>query len=520
MTLKRIITILALCLLPLFSITAKAQEVPEYIIHKVRWYEGINDIAKKYNVPIEVIVEVNNLPKAKVKKGQELKIPADLYKYYLYQATHRNNSAQGNNQSSLENQSVQNNQSVEENRQEGDNPNRDLNINQNQEINNNQAVGQNEDVNRIESLNQDQNPPAQEDQPWSWSSVFGFKNKVDALIMLPLGADDGSNDNYLDFYSGALMAVKDLGDKGIASDIQTLDLSKEQINEETLEKIQKADMVIGPVSYSQIENILSAEERTPIISPLDPRAIALADSSANFIQAPSSSVNQYTDLAAWLLEDYSLADNVVLISENAVILSAGMKAFKATLDSAYVKYKTFSYDILQGRDILTDISAVMVPEITNRVVVLSENEAFVNDVVRNLNLIIYNKINVVLYSASKIRSFNTIDVENLHSVNLHVCCSYFIDYNDPRVKRFLMSYRALFGTEPSQFAFQGYDVASYFIKTCHDLGHRWPSQLSSASTTKMLQSDFKIEKSGNGFVNTGIRRIIYGSDYSVKEFSR
>ena len=62
MTLKRIITILALCLLPLFSITAKAQEVPEYIIHKVRWYEGINDIAKKYNVPIEVIVEVNNLP--------------------------------------------------------------------------------------------------------------------------------------------------------------------------------------------------------------------------------------------------------------------------------------------------------------------------------------------------------------------------------------------------------------------------------------------------------------------------
>ena len=502
MTPKRIITILALCLLPLLSITARAQQEPEYTIHKVRWYEGINDLAKKYNVPVEVIVEVNNLPKAKVKKGQEIKIPVDLYKYYEYRAALDQNTAVQNNQSG---QNGQNNVSVQTNQRQEENPNR------------NQGINRNEDINRNQDLNQDQNPD--QDQPWSWSSVFGFKNMVNAVIMLPLGADDGSNDNYLDFYSGALMAIKDLGDKGIASDIQTVDLSKEKIDEDILEDIQAADMVIGPVSYSLIETILGVEEKTPVISPLDPRAIALADSSANFIQAPSSAVNQYTDLAAWLLEERSPADNVVLISENAVLLSAGMQSFKAILDSAYVRYKTFSYDILQGRDIISDISAVMVPEITNRVVVLSENEAFVNDVVRNLNLIIYNKINVVLYSASKIRSFNTIDVENLHSVNLHVCCSYYIDYNDPRVKRFLMSYRALFGTEPSQFAFQGYDVASYFIKTCHDLGRRWPSQLSAAATTKMLQSDFKMEKSGRGLVNTGIRRIIYGSDYSVKEFS-
>ena len=41
--------------------------------------------------------------------------------------------------------------------------------------------------------------------------------------------------------------------------------------------------------------------------------------------------------------------------------------------------------------------------------------------------------------------------------------------------------------------------------------------LAGKSETKMLQSDFRFEseKSG-GLVNRGIRRFIYGSDYSVE----
>ena len=51
--------------------------------------------------------------------------------------------------------------------------------------------------------------------------------------------------------------------------------------------------------------------------------------------------------------------------------------------------------------------------------------------------------NVVLYSISKIRSFDTIEVEYLHNANLHVSISYFVDYDSPAVQRFLMKYRAI-----------------------------------------------------------------------------
>ena len=78
-----------------------------------------------------------------------------------------------------------------------------------------------------------------------------------------------------------------------------------------------------------------------------------------------------------------------------------------------------------------------------------------------------------------------------------------------------MKYRALFHTEPTQFAFQGYDVAKHFINLCAKYGDDWMSHLDDEET-KMLQSTFLIEKGeGQGYRNKGIRRIVYGDRYSV-----
>ena len=194
-----------------------------------------------------------------------------------------------------------------------------------------------------------------------------------------------------------------------------------------------------------------------------------------------------------------------------------MKALRKALEDSRIGYKNLNYSILEGRNVLKRYEQVMSADTCNRIVVLSEKEAFVNDVVRNLNLMIYNKYSVVLYSASKIRSFDTIDIENLHAVNLHVCCSYFIDYDDPRVKKFILSYRALFNTEPTQFAFQGYDVTGYFLSACNNYGRSWYKKIARSGNSRMLQADFRFSKlDDGGLVNTGIRRIIYEPDYSIK----
>lgn len=113
-------------------------------------------------------------------------------------------------------------------------------------------------------------------------------------------------------------------------------------------------------------------------------------------------------------------------------------------------------------------------------------------------MLVYRKYNVVLYSPSKIRSFETIDIENLHNLKTRVSTSYFIDYESPEVRHFLMEYRALYNTEPTQFSFQGYDLAYFFIKMKSTYGKKWMENIARMGNTAMMQTDFLFRELGNG----------------------
>ena len=253
-----------------------------------------------------------------------------------------------------------------------------------------------------------------------------------------------------------------------------------------------------------------------VVSPLDPRAEKLTNVHNSMIQVPTPQSTQYRDLVRWIEEDSISGDRVVMITEKGARQNSATTVMREALDSSSIVYKAFSYSILEGRDVTEPLTALMSTEGRNRILIASESEAFVNDVIRNLNLLIYNNIDIVIYTPSKIRSFETIEVENLHKTSLHVSLAYYIDYEDTRVKEFLLKYRALYNTEPNQFAFQGYDVARYFIDLCSKYGKDWKEHIED-NAQNMLQSSFDIRRQQiGGYVNNGVRRIIYENGYSVK----
>ena len=149
--------------------------------------------------------------------------------------------------------------------------------------------------------------------------------------------------------------------------------------------------------------------------------------------------------------------------------------------------------------------------------IASDSEAFVNDVVRNLNILVYNKLNIVLYAPARIRNFETIEVENLHNTSLHTSLGYLIDYENEQVKNFLLKYRALYNTEPTQYAFQGYDIATYFINMYGRYGSDWMKKLDK-DERNMLQSTFDfIHVEEGGFINNGVRRVVYGQGWTITQ---
>jgi ABC-type branched-subunit amino acid transport system substrate-binding protein len=158
---------------------------------------------------------------------------------------------------------------------------------------------------------------------------------------------------------------------------------------------------------------------------------------------------------------------------------------------------------------------VLVKNGVNRVVVASESEAFVGDVVRNLTIMLGKGFDVIMYAPSKVRNFDSIDGTALHDVSAHISTAYHVNYGSPEVDSFVRAYRALFRTEPSQFAFQGYDTACYFIQRVASYGNAWTHKLG-LERSRGLHTDFLFESDDNdNHRNVAVRRIVYQPDYTT-----
>ena len=337
------------------------------------------------------------------------------------------------------------------------------------------------------------------------------KKSVNLAIMLPLAATGTTSKvNYMDFYCGVLYALYSCSNAGIETDIKVFDTANDAVPES--EFFNGCDLAIGPVYTKDIENIMpKVPEDMIVVSPLDHRAFKLTQKYPNLIQAPTNRKYQYADLVDWMKSDLKDGDNIIYITETNTRDTLATKEMTKILNEAGVEYKKFSYTVLQGRGISSAIFANMTKVGTNRVIIDSESEAWVNDLVRNLN-ILKRRANIILYSPSKIRSFESIDAEALYSTSLHTSMSYNINYDAAEVKEFLLKYRAIFHTEPSLFAFQGYDIATYFINLVHTYGADWKNMLTAAKMSG-LQTDFKFQKEeGKGAVNQGVRRTEFFPD--------
>lgn len=282
----------------------------------------------------------------------------------------------------------------------------------------------------------------------------------------------------------------------------------------TEERFAESDFVIGPISNADIARAVNASKgKTWIVSPLDPRAEALADTIPNVIQAPAPTKAQISDMVRWVEEDMKANDKVILVTQKGVAADNYTSNVVNEVRNSGLRHSSITFNILEGRQMMGNISSVMTDSGTNRVVIASDNKAFVIEVTRLLYLISSQKKDIVLYSTSKLRTFEEIDIEQLHTLNLHSSVSYYVDYDSKDVQDFLMKYRAIYGTEPSRTAFQGYDLMSFFTALNSEHGRRWED---SGRNGSGLQSDFKLVKTDRGgYVNEAVRRVVYNSDYSV-----
>ena len=343
------------------------------------------------------------------------------------------------------------------------------------------------------------------------SSAFELEipSNIQVSIILPF-TNSRLSDNSVDFYSGLLLAARDLGNNGVNLDIHTLDIRDTSMLNGS--SFRESDIIFGPITVADMKTVTKhCPKGKLVISPLDPQAASLPG-YLPIIQAPTPIHIQNADIVHWALEDMAPGDSLVLITSRGSTLSEGSKCIVETLKASGARYHTISYELLEGLSMQRSFEAHVSLRGVTRYLIAADDEPFVNDAVRNVNLMMFKKHDVVLYAPSRIRSFNMIETEYLHSVNTHISAAYFTDYANKSVGNFIMAYRALFNTEPNSFAFHGYDTLHYFVNICRTYGRQWPKVIE-MYREKGLQTDFQFFDAGEGFTNAAVRRIVYTPDF-------
>lgn len=446
----------------------KAQEEDgsaEYFTHRVKWFEDLTSIARKYTVSKESIMNINGMTSEKLRRKDVIKIPKDYKKW------------------------------------EGMRPSGGI------------ASSSGDSGQEQAKVTEDSKGTEATSDGW-FDKIFKPKREIGISLLLPFNASKKADSQMMDFYSGVLLAAEDLGKEGEKVNLSVFDAAGGAMPV-TEERFAQSDFVIGPVSCSDIARTVNAcKGKSWIVSPLDPRTEAIADTIPNVIQAPAPTSAQIKDMVRWVRTDLNASDKVILISQKGASASGYPAEVINEIRNSGIRHSDFSFNILEGREVMGRLSAMTTGSGANRVIIASESKAFIIEVVRLLYLVSSQKKDIVLYSTSKLRTYDEIDIEQLHRLNLHASVSYYVDYDAKDVQNFLMRYRALYQTEPSRSAFQGYDLMRFFSTLAAEQGLE--RNRSGKPEGQGLQSDFRLERTERGgYVNQAVRRIVYEPDYSV-----
>lgn len=462
----------------------------KYRKYNVKWYETLDDVAVKFNVTTEALIALNGIDTESGKRIRSVMIPDEQYMKDFREGrieipdkgalTDDSGNAEGTNGHGL------------------------------------YTAGNSLDVTGSPK-------PAVPGEPYS-AGMYTIS------LVLPFNASRQTSDMNAytaDFYAGTLMAMADLKERGMFSHfiLNVVDLNRYNSAWEAVadNALRGSELIIGPISERDMQPIASYAKSNgiPIVSPLDVNTASLAEGNPWFYLFPPQS-----DLAlSHQIDKIEQArknggnESVTVIYEQGHDNSPMVTQTLTELESRGIPYRTFKYDFLSGRGIDSQMYLSLDATSVNRVIIPSVSEAFVTDALRNLNLIRSSRnCRIEVYGMSKWKSFETVELDYFHSLELRLALSYHIDYNTPETMEFIRKYRAAFNTEPSSFAFQGYDILTFFVNAMNYWGRNFPQGIVNERKS-LLQSDvlFLPTGSGSGYENRAFKDICFTDGWVVRE---
>ena len=325
----------------------------------------------------------------------------------------------------------------------------------------------------------------------------------------------GRSMSFLQFYEGFMMAAESLRDnEGLKLDLTVIDVTDNVSSaHQAVTQIEGKDfdLIVGPFfgkSFNVVEEYAKAHG-IPVVNPLSNRSSVIED-NPNVVKVKPGDVGQVLTISNLIRNYYSDA-NVFIISREKDADTAFLNQLEHHLNLAVNEEVAVSGDeflrFARHESERMEMGSKMVPTVDVEGQVYSTSDfqnghkdqvVMTNTVkrysydnigkakaqlsgVRDNLIIAYGDDNVfatqVLNSLTKEADrfpitmvcvpdwtrFEKLLVDNLLKMNAIYVNDFFVDYRSNAAKRFVFRFRNRYLCEPQKYAFEGYDIATYFL---------------------------------------------------------
>jgi len=504
----------------------------KYYLHTVEKGQSLYGIAKLYNTDMNSLILENPGAIDGIKKGQELKIPAekpkqqttaaDLEKYQVH------NVAKGETVYSIcqkyqvsEQHLLQLNPEIKNGLKEG----LVLKIKEKTKTVSTQTVspaptatvGVSDSV-----LLANFNKPKKASYNVGVFLPFSFQESgilnIDELIVNKKNFP-AAQQLALDFYEGLQKAADSLKSADFSIQLKIYDVGEKdslQVYKYARdENFKTLDLVIGPM-YNSSFRIISAEAKKlqiPCVSPLTQQNKVLFENALASKTTPSNN-SLLNGLAAFCI-DSLIGQNLVLINSGYTKDQAATRYFKQVFNEKAAA-KTLKDTLAEVKGI-NGAKGLYKADKMNYYILLSEYETPVSDFVTHLNMFADKKENIRVIGLRKWLSMDNLDLEYFNRFGLLFTSAYFIDHENTWVKKLSGAYRDKYYTDAGDYYYYAADMGLYYFELLKNQGPVFCLQLDKfPKKSTLINFDFIRPNNQTGFENQALQIIRY-ADYKLKK---
>ena len=320
--------------------------------------------------------------------------------------------------------------------------------------------------------------------------------------------------SFVQFYEGFMMAVNKLENEGLRLNLTVIDVTDNVYTaEQALSKIrgEDLDLIVGPFfskSFAIIEEYAKANNIV-VVNPLSTRESVIVD-SPNVVKVKPGEVGQILTISN-LVKNLYFDSNVFIVSKERAADSLFLNQLEHHLNLAVNDEVTVSgnefLQFARNESERLEMGSHMVPTVDVEGQVYSTDDfqnGALNEVVlanpvkryaysnigqvksqlsgvRNNVIVAYGDDNVfatqmlnslaketdrypiTLICAPDWAKFEKLLVDNLLQMNAIYLSDGFVDYHSDDARRFVVRFRQKYAVEPQSYAFEGYDMAMFFL---------------------------------------------------------